>query len=212
MDYASLVGDVNTVGSIKRSVNWSRVDAEGILTEAQAWIYARLRVREMMAREDVAIALNATSADLPERFLDPLAFGIPGYIPRLRHTDAERFQRLLAWDTDGLLPIAPPTRWTVFSEAIQLNSRSDAAYTGKMLFYQQPEALSSTNLTNWLTSRYPGLVRRATLMLAAEERKDRAMMTEEETRCLAMIEEIKVEADLSMRGMSMDFGWQDGDE
>src|SRR6185369_1635696 len=169
MDYTSLVADENTAGSIKRAINWSRVDSVGILDEAQKWIYARLRVREMQSRADVTIALNATSAALPTGYLDPIKLSIPGYITRIRVTELDRWESLLPWNNDGTLQQNMPTRYCVFDELINFNSQSDAAYTAKFLHFKQPAVLSSGNPTNFLTNRYPTLLRRACLMFAAEE-------------------------------------------
>jgi hypothetical protein len=212
MDYNALVADANTTGSIKRAINWSRVDSVGILDEAQTWIYARLRVREMQSRADVTIALNATSATLPTRYLDPIKLSIPGYISRIRPTDLDRWESLLPWNQDGTLDQRMPTRYCVFDEVINFNSRSDAAYTAKFLHFKQPAALSASNTTNFLTTRYPTLLRRVCLMFAAEERKDRQIMNESETRALAMIDDIKKEADLQFRGMEADFNWGEESE
>lgn len=209
MDYTSLVADENTTGSIKRAINWSRVDSVGILDEAQKWIYARLRVREMQSRADVTIGLNATSATLPTGYLDPIKLGIPGFISRIRNTDLDRFDALLPWNNDGTLQQACPTRFCVFDEVFNFNSRSDLAYTAKCLYFKQPTVLSGGNPTNFLTNRYPTLLRRACLMFAAEERKDRQIWTESEDRALALIADAKAEADMQFRGMEADFNWDE---
>lgn len=212
MDYTSLVADETTSGSIKRAINWSRVDSEGILDEAQKWIYAKLRVREMLARDDVDIGEGETAADLPTGYLDPVIMSIPGVIKRVRNTDHDRFQRGLAWDSDGLLPEAVPTRFCVFDDVFNFNSRADDDYTGKILYFKRPTDLSADNPTNFLTIRYPTLLRRACLMFAAEERKDRAMMKESEDRALELIDEVKRESDFQFRGMEIDANWEEEGE
>lgn len=211
MDYNTLVAGESTLGSIKYHINWSRIDSPAILDEAEKFIYARVRTREMTARTDVTISSTATSAALPTRYLDPIALGIPGYIARMRYRDPERFQQRLGWDQDGLLPEAMPSVYSVFNELIQFNSRSDAAYTGKFLFFQRPASLSGSNTTNWLTDRYPTLVRRTCLMYAAEARKDRGLYDSEQIAVLELIDQMKVEQDLNFRGMEMDFNWEEND-
>lgn len=212
MDYTTLIGDVGTAGSIKYHANFARLDAAGILDEAQKWIYKKLRVAEMVTSEDVTIAQDAISAALPARYLDPILFAIPGYCRRLRYTDLERFKANLAYDDSAVLPVAMPTRWAREGTTALFNHKADQAYTGRLTFYQQPEALGASNQTNWLTEKYPTLLRRACLRFAAEERKRTTDAQALELMCLSDIEDIKKESDLNMRGMSFDYGWNDEGE
>lgn len=214
MNYSTLVAAETVAGSIKFRMNWGRLDSAGIVEDAQAWIYNKLRVREMVTTSDVAIAQYATSAACPSRFLDPLHFFIPGYVNRIRLRDLDSFKSLLAYDQDALLPIAVPTRATIEGSTILLNSRSDIAYTAKLTHYQSLAPLAATtNETNFLTDRYPTLLRYACLKFAAEERKDNELIDAYEKRALDAIAEIAVMDDLSMRGQEIDFGWEatDGD-
>ncbi len=211
MDYNSLVGDVATTGSIRQLINWSRVDAEGILAEAQAWIIARIRVRQMLASADVAIAPDASSAAFPPGYLDPIHLGIPGVVPRIRLNDIEFFRTRLGADEAAVLPAGPPTLWADLDGAIQLNTRADQAYTARLAFYRRPDALSPANPGNFLTERYPTLLRRSCLMLAAEERKEYDTMDRAELKAMAMIDDIRRESDLALRGLELDFNWQGSD-
>ena len=68
MDYTTLVSDNTTNGSIKYWINYSRIDAAGILTDAQAWIYQRLRVRDMLQTADVTISSGASTAAFPSDY------------------------------------------------------------------------------------------------------------------------------------------------
>src|SRR5215467_7928498 len=72
MSYTSLVGDKNTAGSIARWVNYSKLDADQILQEAQSLVYSLLRIREMRAEFNFAMPLGASVIGLPARFLDPI--------------------------------------------------------------------------------------------------------------------------------------------
>jgi hypothetical protein len=211
VDYSTLVAAETTVGSIKYAINYSRIDAAGILTEAQAWIYTRLRVREMISTANVAIADEATTASLPTGFLDPIQFGIPGHMPRIKFKDAETFRAELGWDEDAALPEGPPTRWTVIDETIQFDHKADQAYTAKLAYFKTPTALSASNETNWLTSRYPTLIRRVCTMFAAEARKEYDLMDRSEIKALELIQEIRKESDLIYRGMEADFNWEHSD-
>ena len=208
-NYTTLVGDVSTAGSIKHAINYGRIDAEGILEEAQAWIYQRIRVRQMTATSDVTILSGASTAAFPTGYLDPIHLGIPGYVSTIRLKDAEWFRAHVGWDENAALPEGVPTYWCDFDTTIQFNTEADQAYTAKMVFFKKPTALSSSNLTNWLTDRYPTLLRRTCLMLAAEVRKEYDTMDRAQVAALQAIEEIKIESDLAMRGIEFDFGWEE---
>lgn len=209
MDYDTLVGEKTVTGSIKWAINYDRIDPAGILEEAQAWIYARLRVRQMKSSASVAIADGASTASYPTGYLDPLHFGIPGFMPKIRSKDVEWFRTNLGFDENADLPEGLPTYWTDYNDLIQLNTVADQAYTASMVFFKTPDALSSSNPTNWLTSKYPTLVRRTCLMFSAEARKEFDTFDREEARALQMIDEIKVESDNSMRGIELDMNWEE---
>jgi hypothetical protein len=207
MNYTTLVADVNTFGSIANWVNRTDLDTTGVLTEAQAWIYAQLRTRQMVATATLAIATSVTSVAEPTGFLDPIVFTIPAYGVKLINTDVERFESLCSYDDSGLLPSMLPTRYCQFGGVLNLNSRADRAYTGKMIYYRSLAALSPTNLSNFLTDRYPTLLRKACLMIAYDHMKERSLMEAEEARAYAMAGQINVEADNALRSAELDYGW-----
>lgn len=209
MNYTTLVASETTVGSIKYAINYSRIDSTGILEEAQAWIYSKLRVRQMTAVADIAIAAVASTVAFPTGYLDPLQLSIPGYNNRLRVKDIEWFRSHLGWDQNGVMPEGLPSYWCDFNNLIQFDTKADQAYTAKMVYFKTPLALSASNETNWLTDRYPSLLRRACLMLAAEARKEFDVMDRTEIRAMQMIDEIKVESDFAMRGWEADMNWEE---
>jgi hypothetical protein len=208
MNYTSLIGAVTDVGSIKYWINYTRIDSTGILAEAEAWIYARMRLQQMLATSDVEIAAAATTANLPAGYLDPVHFGIPDHQPTIKFQDPQRFRSRLGWDQNAMLPESLPTLWTNIGGVIQLNTKADQAYAAKMAHYKTPAPLGADNLTNWLTDRYPTLVRRVCLMFAAEARKEFDSMDRAEIKAIEMVDQIKVENDLAMRGMELDFNWE----
>lgn len=207
MDYSTLTGAKTTTGSIAYWLNYSRIDADGILDEAESWIYSRLRVREMRATADVTITAAQAYAPLPTGFRDPIHFCIPGYVERIVIKDEETFRSELGWDNSADLPDGPPQRYAIFDEQLNFDHDPDQAYTGKMIYFKTPTALSSSNTTNFLTSKYPTLLRRVCLMFGAEARKEYDLMDRNEIKALEMIEEIKRESDLSYRGLELDFNW-----
>lgn len=209
MDYSTLVAEKSVSGSIKDWLNYERIPAEAILTEAQAWIYGRMRHEDMVREASVAIALGASSAAKPDGFLDPIHLGIPGYVPTLAYRDRERFRAMLALDQDGALPAGMPTAYARFRDTLAFNTEADQAYTAHAVFYGTPEALSVDNETNFLTDRYPTLLRRACLMFAAENRKEWDLRDRYERSCMADIQTINVENDLALRGVHLDYNWDE---
>lgn len=208
MDYSTLVAGPDVKGSIQYWINYARIDSDGILEEAQAWIYSKIRTRDMIASEDITLSAGVSTASFPSGYLDALHFGIPGYINKLRLKDVEWFRTHLGWDESADLPEGVPTYWCDFNSAINLNTKADQDYTAKMLFYRRPAALSSSNTTNFLTTRYPTLLRRACLMFAAEARKEYDLFDREEMRALQAVKEVMVEDDTAKRGMELDFNWE----
>lgn len=211
MNYTTLVGDNTVVGSIQYWINYTRIDSAGILHDAEQWIYSKLRVRQMTATDDVTISSAATTAAFPTGYLDPIHLSIPGFISTIKMLDAERFRSQLGWDENAVLPEAMPTRWADIGGLMQFNSKADQAYVAKFVFYKTPASLAADNQTNFLTDRYPSLLRRACLMHAGDARKEYDLMDRAEIKALSLIEDIKKESDMGMRGLEADFGWEGND-
>jgi hypothetical protein len=209
MNYSTLVGPRETVGSIQYAINYSRIDSDGILDEAEAWIYAKLRVPDMRSTATVTIASGASTASFPTGYRDPIHFGIPGFTSRLKLKDIDWFRTHLGFDEDGVLPEGQPSYWCKNDGLIQLNTLADQEYSARMVYYRTPTALSASNETNWLTDKYPTLLRRVCLMFAAEARKEYDTFDREEARALKQIDEIRIEADDENRGIELDFEWSE---
>lgn len=209
ISYSTLVAAKTTTGSIAYAINFDRIDSAGIVNKAEKFIYRKIRVREMLViGESLTIALDANTADLPDRFLDPVHLGIPGHCHSLVMRDTESFRSALAFDQDAELPTAMPTEFTIDGDNIHFNTNADQAYTGRLTYFRRPAPLAATtNETNWATDRYPDLFERTCLMYALEERKE----WNERNTVMGLIEkdldEIKRENDLWMRSMALDFGW-----
>jgi hypothetical protein len=142
-----------------------------IQLEAEALIYERLRVREMMAREAPFTFDASTQTEaLPTGFLDPISYrpyewseGLP-----FVHEDALGEYR----NSSGTLESGTPSRWAIIGETAYVNVLPSEAFSGVLLYYKTPTALSASNETNFLTSRYPSLLRYACMAKAYEYGKD----------------------------------------
>lgn len=172
MDYTTLVGTKTTEGSIRNWVNRGDIPATTILTEAQAFIYETLRVREMQKiQHPFTFEAGSSVADLPSDFLDPISFTPFGWSNPLLYVHEDSLGDVT--DEEGNLFEEPePSQWTVFGTEAQLNVRVENDFRGRLKYYARPEPLSSSNPTNWLTDRYPRLLRVACVAVAYEHMKD----------------------------------------
>lgn len=171
INYTTLTGVKTTAGSIANWVNRSDLPTDNILLEAEAWIYQNLRVREMVAR-DTAFQFDsaAQSEALPSGFLDPIAFTPHGYYEPLPFVHEDKLEELR--DADGALESGTPSRWTIIGTTAYVDVSCSANFAGVLSYFKQPDALSGSNETNFLTTRYPSLLRMACMAHAYEHMKD----------------------------------------
>lgn len=170
LTYSTLVAGKTTAGSIANFVNRSDLPVASILNETESWIYQRMRVREMQARGTLTFTTAAQTASLPSRFLDPISFtpytwGDP--LP-LFHENALQDYR----DENGNLLSAVPSRWSIIGETAYVDVLPISTFSGVLMYYAQPADLSGSNETNFMTTRYPKLLRHACMAMAYEHMKD----------------------------------------
>lgn len=158
INYTTLVADKSTDGSIKSWVNYSLVPADTVLTMAQAFIYERLRAREMRAEGAVTLAAAGDSITLTTYagFLDPIELRLDGDGVPLEYVHENLLGR--SRDDTGALFSGTVSRWTIMDEKIMFDVASEEARAGKFWYYKTPTALGSGNETNFLTVRYPVLL------------------------------------------------------
>lgn len=84
----------------------------------------------------------------------------------------------------------------------------DAAFTQvtlcKMQYYQSLPLLSSTNLTNFLTDRYPHVLRKACQASASDYMKDEIEHQKNMAELGAMVDRMSIENDMFLRGLELD--------
>lgn len=200
MTYTILTGDKSTEGSIRYWAQHSLIPAAQILEEAQAFIYERIRAREMRTEGAVSVADAGDTIDLPTGFLDPIKLTLDG-LGEIIYVHEDILEKLT--DADGNLFEGPPTEYAIWDEKIQFARATDAAYAGDLLYYGTPAALSGANETNFLTDRFPTLLRRACLMYSYEHRHRPDLFQAE----LALVEQAirlaNTAEDMSRRGQIM---------
>lgn len=205
--YSTLVGDKSTSGSIRDWANNDRIPSEQVLKEAQAAIYARLRVREMRA---IGIGTMGTNTEVMALAQDYRAFrGGKMWITgtskssltlRLEHeVEAAR-----SYDETGALESVRPEIFAIVGTEAHFPCIPDAAYVVRYPYFRTPAALGTQTETNFLTEKYPTILRAMCLSYANEYLKN----AEERDRWLkvamALIQDANAESDLSFGGLEME--------
>lgn len=95
-----------------------------------------------------------------------------------------------------------PTGWGIWDENLKFDMAADTAFTGKLLLYRRPQPLSATNPTNFVTDRYPHLMRVACLAAAAKFMKDDQEYQKNMTELNTLIQTTASFDDLAYRGAS----------
>lgn len=106
----------------------------------------------------------------------------------------------LATYTANKLIAGSPSRWGIWQELVKFDTAFVSPATLKLLFYRSPKPLSSTIQSNWLTARYPMLMRKACQASAADYMKDDAEYEKQVKGLTALIGSTAVGDDLSYRG------------
>lgn len=172
MDYSTLVAGKTTSGSLANWVNRSDLPTSTILAESQAWIYQRLRVREMQERQvPFTFTTSGNSLALPSRFLDPIAFTPYGWGDPLPFVEETQLNDVR--DEDGNLYESTPSRWAIIGETAYVDVQPVETFSGVLHYFKQPADLAATtNETNFLTIRYPSLLRFTCMAVAYQHMKD----------------------------------------
>lgn len=198
MSFLTLTGPKSNEESILNFVNYKKVPARTVLAEAEAYIYSRLRVREMKASATLTLALDAASVALPTGFLEAVSmWDREGWemIPD-RFVEPPGILKRRVY-TDDVIETGTPMNVAIFDEAFQFECKAQAARKYDLVFYKTPATLSADNTTNFLTTRYPHLLRVACLAGAASFMKDDAEEQKQLSKLTALCNEANAESDLS---------------
>lgn len=109
----------------------------------------------------------------------------------------------VAYVCDNLVP-GSPNWFGIWNENLYFDCAFLQQEQCKLQYYKSLPLLSSTNPTNFLTNRYPSLLRKACLAQAADWMKDDAEYQKHVTALSALVEQVSVENDMSMRGMEIE--------
>jgi hypothetical protein len=106
--------------------------------------------------------------------------------------------------TCDILVYGTPEAYAIYNERINFDQAFFQQSLCRMQYYQSLPLLSSTNQSNFLTNRYPNLMRVACMAAAADFMKDDNEYQKQFGRLQAMIEKISVENDMQYRGLELD--------
>ncbi len=174
--YVDLVGDREQDGSIKNWCNNSSVPSATILIEAQAWIYQKVRCRQMIATATGTLASGADTITLPTRYRQPIFLFFSGtasvgkHIPS--HKPLDWVKAKWSYDGAGVRSTGRPQFWATDADNIQFEINADQAYSYDFLHYAALANLDNTTGTNFLTETYPKLLRAACMHFGYEFLKD----------------------------------------
>lgn len=209
MSYTSLTGSQTTDGSIANWINHSSVQAvsDTIVSEAEAFIYRRLRHFKMLTSTTGTMSLSNQFIALPSDYLEDKTLYITGVnYGKLTRKTMEEVLASYVYDGSGNPVPSMPQIYFNDQTNINFDTIPDQTYPYQLFYYQQPAALSSS-ITNFLTVTYPRLVRCACMAAACEFMKDNGMGSYDRTYWDQLAEQeivvAQTEADRSQRSISV---------
>jgi hypothetical protein len=205
MNYTTLTASKSTAGSIRYWINHAEIDVDQILEDAQALLWQTLRTREMRsAFADLSMSVGDSTKALPTGFLDPI--GLWDITNNMRFggpKTEEQLQNRRTY-TSAVLDSGTPGYYAIFDELLQFDSKFSAATTLKLIGFKSLTLLSSGNTTNFLTNRYPHILRTACMAMAHNFRNNDEREQKEMTKLAAYIAKANAESELSYRGLELD--------
>lgn len=199
-NYNTLVGPKATIGSIRNWLNWDKVASEDVLEQAQAYIYSQLRIREMKMVTTGTIAMAATQLAMPATFLQAISFRLTGsYAQEVVVWEERDFENQIQLDDNSAYIEDAPNGCMIIGEPAiaYFNYAAIADIPYRIVYYGRPASLASGVQTNWLTTRYPSLLRYAAMGFAYEYKQDEAKADRYLKLCEGLIEKANAEADMA---------------
>lgn len=170
--YSALTGTRGASGAIRSWINRDDIPIDDILTEAQTYIYERLRVREMTGTAAGTATASSTAITLPTDYLDARTLYWTGTdAQKVQRESLESIEERRVYDGTALQE-AKPTYYAVDGDNIVFPTQTDDAYTYRLVYYKIPAALGTATETNFLTNRHPRLLRSMCLALSNEWMKN----------------------------------------
>lgn len=212
MDYATLIADKSTNGSIANWTNHSKLPAAAIVALAESWIYSRLRVRDMISTASGTVTLGSRSIDVSSlKVLEPIAlrrYGDQDGGP-IRLLDPEHFESRTHFDNNNNPVTGTPTEAVMQGDVIHLNTLADRDIKYRFAYFGRPDPLSATG-TNILTERYETLLLAICLHFAYLHMQSPELATTWLQLGQNSIEEANREFDMASASQYFAHFWEDG--
>ncbi len=106
--------------------------------------------------------------------------------------------------TCDILVQGTPQFWAIWDETIHFDMAFDTPYMHTLSYYKSLPLLSSSNQTNFLTNRYPFLIRQACIASAANWMQENNRYQLEVARLDELAQRVSVENDMAWRGAEID--------
>jgi hypothetical protein len=210
MNYTTLVGTKDTLGSIKYWVRHSEVPSDYVLERAQDAIFQLLRVREMLTKLDDTIATDDTTIAIPTDMLEPIYLGRRGdYKGKIVILDQEHFESRVGDDPDASNDpySGVPTECTFDQSLFYLNAKADQDYPYRLWYMQKPEFLSGSNETNFLTTRYGNILEAMCKHYAYAHRENEGQAATELEKATGFIAKANDEFDMFKQSIQTEMYW-----
>ncbi len=187
--------------SLKNWCNHDRIPSEMIIDEAEQWIYQRLRVRAAQKTATGTLVINTDTITLPTDYRAGKFFKFTGVNSSnpVRRTLDEVIE-VFSYNGDGTRTTGRPTIWATDDANIQFEVLAFTNYTYLFRYYAALAALSPTNKTNVLLTKYLTLFRTVCLAKAWQWRQNRQEMADNLQLAMAEIEDIHREDDQELEG------------
>lgn len=168
MTWTILTGGRSTEGSIKNWVNNSLVPSSAILAEAEAEIYNRLRVREMLTLKEGTLGSGSYRIALPTGYRAMYSFRFTGTKKAtLTKIPLYELEENFEYDADSNRATGKPETYAADGSYIWFDKKANEAYPYTYRYYQAlPNLAEATNEGNFLTDKFPTLLRCACMYKA----------------------------------------------
>ena len=205
--YTILNGAKTVEGSIKYAVNHSTVPSASIITNAEAFIYSRLRVREMKALVTGTILAAASTVALPTGYREAIWLGLGAdYARNIPILDEDHYERITGFTSAGALNTGPPSYCRIGDTTITFDTVFDQSYTYRLHYYKTPTALV-TDTTNFLSTKYEHVLEAICKYFAYMHRENLVYADRWLQIGMAGIEQANVENDLHQQATRTEIHW-----
>jgi hypothetical protein len=207
MSYTQLVSNKATPGSL---ANWANDDAlpnDEILVDTQQHIYSRLRTWDMLVTDlSMAFTVGSNTLPLPADFINPLAFFIAGNDKAvlIEGTPGEVIHLRRSYNADNTIQSSKPRFYYWDKTNFNFEFVADKAYPTALVYFQRPTLLGTGNQTNFITVKYPRLMRLMSRAVAFEFKKaGDPLALAELQKAEALIEELNAQSQMAIANLKM---------